>query len=156
MTTWDVPAKMLSDRWPTIYWSIWHPNSVSILWWNHVLTVHSKFVIVVNFLEKRGIYSTRFSCRNCPLWFLFLIDISLPILQAGQISSTLHNHSKYTEDDDIISIFNHEKTTTLTNGVRNQFIHRRLQYIFYTNLHHFFLLVWCLSLIECCRMKSEN
>ena len=101
MTTWDVPATMLSDRWLTIYWSIWHPNYVSILWWNHVLTVDSEFVIVVNFLEKRSIYSTRFSCRNCPLRFLFLIDISLPILQAGQISSTLHNHSKYTEDDDI-------------------------------------------------------
>ena len=97
---WDVEKTVLRDRWPTTFQSIWHPHSLSRALRNHILTLNSKSVIVENFFPTLGTNSTRFLRGNCPLGFLFPINLYLWILQAGQMSWVLHHHWRYTEDDD--------------------------------------------------------
>ena len=76
LTNCEYDANTLSDRWRTSFWSIWHHHSWSQLWQNHVLTAHSKSVMRSEFFQTLGIHSTRFLRGNCPLWFLFLINMT--------------------------------------------------------------------------------
>ena len=68
---------------------------------NHRLTADSKSVVSTEFFQTLSIYSTRFLCRNCPLWFLFPpINISLWILQAEQISRWWSPQFFHTSDEE--------------------------------------------------------
>jgi hypothetical protein len=150
-TNWDVDKTLLSDRWPTTFQSIWHPHSLSRALRNHILTLNSKSVIVENFFPTLGINSTRFLCGNCPLGFLFPINLYLWILQTGEISCVLHHHRRYTEYDDHISFSimrwewsKTEGSETTSSSVDFGIHSTRFFYVFFSGLMSFSN--WLLSL----------
>ena len=106
----------------------------SQLRWNRLLTFHSKSVMSCEFVQTLGIYSTWFLCGNCPLGFLFPINISFV-----NISSWLN-----IQRDGQLTFFKMCEKKSI-HGIRNQLILRRLWYIFYTILLNIFLLVWFIS-----------
>ena len=68
------------------------------------------------FFGTLGIYSTRFLCGNCPLGFLFPINLSPWILHAVHMSCVLHDHSKRTEDAHHLSFFYSRRERSETMG----------------------------------------
>lgn len=105
-----------SDRRPTTFPSIWHPPSLSRVVRNHLLTSSFKICHSSEFFGTLGIYSTRFLCGNCPLGFLFQINLSKWILHAVHMSCVLHDHSKRTEDSHHLSFFYSRRERSETMG----------------------------------------
>jgi hypothetical protein len=141
---WDFETNTLSDRWSSAFRSLWQSHSLSRLSWNHLLTAHSKSVMSCEFFQMLGIFSTRFLCRNCPLGFLFEINVLceyFKLIKWPACFITIRSILKMM----ITSVFSNVWRETSNHGIRNQLVLRRLWYIFYTILLHVFLRIWSIS-----------
>jgi len=156
LPNWDVEANTLSDWWLTTFRSIWHPHSLSRVLRNHLLTLDSKSVILLNFF-KCMVYILHDFCVEIVRWGSFFRSINLreffKLVEYPACFITIQSILKMIITS-VFSIVRREWPKTM--GSETTWFLRRMWYRFYTILLHIFLLIWCLSLNECCRLNSEN
>ena len=102
---------------------------------------------VVNFIQTLGIYST--VCWGSSLQSIFLSEYFM-LVKYPACFITIWSIFKMM----ITSVFSNVRR--VSHQIRHQLFLRTVWYICYTILQHIFLLVWSLSLIECCCLKIEN